>query len=423
MAAEKKIGLMGGTFNPIHNGHLNIARQALQEYALDEVWFVPTGQPPHKEVDAHTSRFLREAMVKAAIEGKPHMKLQTLEVRSSDKSYSWLTLNRLKQMYPDCHFYFIIGEDSLDQFMTWVHPERIVEVTDILVAVRQEEPANASASPDLAETARHEDEIQHKIESVSDQIGGHFYMLHSGNLDISSTQLRKMVAAGEDISAYVPARVAEYIRDHRIYLPETEADIDAIEKSLKSLLKPHRYEHTQGVMYTSASLAMRYGYPVSNARIAGLLHDCAKYMSGEELLKCARKNNIPVTEAEESAPQLLHAKVGAFFAETKYDITNEDILHAITVHTTGAEHMNLLDKILFTADYIEPNRDKAPHLSELRNIAFNDLDLAVALILEDTIDYLKDSGQKMDETTVRCWQYYQDLIARRNEEKTSENLA
>ena len=139
-----------------------------------------------------------------------------------------------------------------------------------------------------------------------------------------------------------------------------------IQKDLKNKLKPARYEHTLGVSDTARHLAEIHGYDSVKAALAGLLHDCAKYMSDDKKIALCREYGISISDAEYKNPSLLHAKCGAILAEHEYQIIDFNILHAIRVHTTGVPDMSLLDKIIFIADYIEPNRDKAPHLKELR---------------------------------------------------------
>jgi len=179
-----------------------------------------------------------------------------------------------------------------------------------------------------------------------------------------------------------------------------------IKKKLKKALDKERYEHTKGVMYTAASLAMAYGYSIENAMIAGLLHDCAKCIPNNEKIALCEKHHIIVTTAEEANPSLLHAKLGALLAEIEYDIINPEILHAIKVHTTGEPDMSLLDKIIFIADYIEPGRDKAPNLDKVREIAFKDLNVCMAQILRDTLIYLKKGHGNIDPTTELTYEFY-----------------
>ena len=183
-------------------------------------------------------------------------------------------------------------------------------------------------------------------------------------------------------------------------------ELEKYQKKLQRHLDKGRYEHTLGVMYTCASLAMAYHYDIEKAMLAGLLHDCAKCLTDEKRLSICKKNKIPVTAVEKKNPFLLHAKVGAYLAYQKYGVSNPDILNAIRSHTTGRQNMSTLEKIVFIADYIEPGRTHAANLAEIRRIAFVDLDKAFVRILSDTLDYLKDTGNEIDPKTEETWKYY-----------------
>lgn len=182
-----------------------------------------------------------------------------------------------------------------------------------------------------------------------------------------------------------------------------------MEKALKKELDKSRFRHTLGVMYTAASLAMAHGADMDQALYAGLLHDCAKCIPDNEKMRLCQDYGIPIRPAEVENPFLLHAKLGAYFARHRYGIHDADILHAIQVHTTGEPEMNLLDKIIFIADYIEPNRNQAPRLSQIRSIAFQDLDLAMQQILFDTLDYLEKKGGTIDPLTKETYLYFNSL--------------
>ena len=179
-----------------------------------------------------------------------------------------------------------------------------------------------------------------------------------------------------------------------------------IRKSLKKELDKDRFEHTIGVMYTAGALAMAHGGDIEQAMLAGLLHDCAKCIPNDIKMAMCRENKIPLTQFEKENPYLIHAKLGAFLAKRDYHVEDEEVCHAIAVHTTGAPNMNLLDKIVFVADYIEPDRHKAAHLTDIRRIAFEDLDEAVLYILEDTLTYLKKGEGSIDPTTQETYEFY-----------------
>ena len=182
--------------------------------------------------------------------------------------------------------------------------------------------------------------------------------------------------------------------------------IKDLKKDLKKEMDDSRFEHTLGVMYTCGALAMRYGCDLDKAMLAGLMHDCAKCMPNAKKLKMAEKHHLEITELERKNPFMLHAKLGAFLARKKYDIEDEEILNAIRWHTTGRPEMTLLDKIVYIAEYIEPKRDKAPHLPMIRQKAFVDLDEALVMILRDTLGYLGDSPEHVDSMTKKTYDYY-----------------
>ena len=175
---------------------------------------------------------------------------------------------------------------------------------------------------------------------------------------------------------------------------------------MKKIQDAERYEHTLGVMYTAACLAMAHGYSIEDATIAGLLHDCAKCIPNNEKIELCEKNNLLISAVERENPSLLHAKLGAHLAEKEYDITDPSILHAIVVHTTGEPDMNTLDKIIYIADYIEPGRDKAPNLEKVRELAFSDLNRCMAQILRDTLQYLVEKGGTIDPATQLTYDFY-----------------
>lgn len=183
-----------------------------------------------------------------------------------------------------------------------------------------------------------------------------------------------------------------------------------IRKAVQKAQDAKRFEHTLGVEYTAAALAMRYGSDIDSARAAGLLHDCAKCLSDEKRLSICRKNHIPVTEVERKNPFLLHAKAGAYLAREKYGIKDPDILNAIRSHTTGRKNMSLLEKIIFVADYIEPGRKHAPNLTDIRKLAFLDINRALVEILKDTLRYLEASGGDIDPMTEETWRCYSALL-------------
>lgn len=183
-------------------------------------------------------------------------------------------------------------------------------------------------------------------------------------------------------------------------------DMRKIRKAMEKAQDAKRYEHTLGVAYTATALAMRYGASLKDAEMAGLLHDCAKCLTDEKRLAICEKHNISMNEIERRNPFLLHAKVGSYLAMDEFHVTNSDVINAILNHTTGRPGMSLLEKIIFVADYIEPNRKQAPNLSEVRKMAFIDLDKTLVLILKDILEYLESTEGEIDPMTRKTYDYY-----------------
>lgn len=190
------------------------------------------------------------------------------------------------------------------------------------------------------------------------------------------------------------------------------ADLKKIRKSMEKELDAKRYEHTLGVAYTAAALAMCNDVDLIKAETAGLLHDCAKCFSDDKKISVCRKNNMEINSVESRNPYLLHAKAGYCIAKNKFDIEDQDILNAILNHTTGRPGMSTLEKIIYIADYIEPSRKQAPNLSEVRKLAFQNLDQALLKILTDILSYLESGGGEIDPLTKETYDYYADLLAK-----------
>lgn len=195
-----------------------------------------------------------------------------------------------------------------------------------------------------------------------------------------------------------------------------QEELQEIQKKLKKHITEKRYLHTRGVQYTAVMLAMRYEADLQKAALAGLLHDCAKCLDDNKMIKECKKYKVNCTETEKKLPYLLHAKLGACYAKEKYGIQDAEVLSAIRYHTTGRAEMSLLEKIVFTADYIEPHRKMLKQLPAIRKMAFIDLDKAVYMILNSTLNYLKEGEQKkdkkkeIDEHTLQAYEYYKAKV-------------
>lgn len=186
-------------------------------------------------------------------------------------------------------------------------------------------------------------------------------------------------------------------------------DIEEMRKQVKNELDAYRYRHTLGVMYTAASLAMRYDVELNQAMTAGLLHDCAKCIPDQKKLRLCEKYGVVLTDTELQNTALIHPKLGAYLAKKEYGVKEQDILNAISGHTTGHPNMSMLEKIIYIADYIEPGRKEAPNLTLIRRLAFENIDDALFQILKDTLQYLKSNGRVIDLMTEETYNFYKDL--------------
>lgn len=184
--------------------------------------------------------------------------------------------------------------------------------------------------------------------------------------------------------------------------------LDMMDK-LKHKLPMKRFEHSLGVEYTAGTMAFLYDVDIEKAMVAGLLHDCAKYVSNDKKIRKCEKRGIPISECEYKNPDLLHAKLSAVYAKERYDVTDEEVLSAIACHTTGKPGMTTLEKIIYIADFIEPNRNMLPNMETIRKEAYTDLDQCLLHILRNSMKHLCKKGAVIDPLTQETYEYYEKL--------------
>ena len=392
-----KIGILGGTFDPIHNAHIEIAKEALKQFELDKVMIMPTPNPPHKDKNRITGNFHRANMIKLAIKDIPGLEFSDFELNKTDVTYTADTLCMLKELHPENQYYFIVGSDSIVSFMSWYRPDVILKYATLLAVKRDDESSLL---------------MEEKIKEIDEKFDTTLGIIRMKAMAESSSVIR--VNDYSVIQNMVPEAVYKYIVENKLYLGEnvnTAWSINKITEDLKRTLKPQRFTHTVGVAETAKEMAETFGVNPNKAYFAGMLHDCAKNLSDAELLRICAENNIEVSECEAKSPYLLHGKAGAYIARTKYGITDEEIHSAIIWHTTGKPDMTKLEKIVFSADYIEPGRHKQPNLAFLRELSHKDLDLLTFHILKDTVEYLKcKNSDSIDDNTINAYAFYRKLV-------------
>ncbi|MCH5279766.1 MAG: nicotinate-nucleotide adenylyltransferase [Christensenellaceae bacterium] len=376
-----KIGIYGGTFDPIHNGHISIAKSIRRELGLDIVYFTVAADPPHKSSSERTPGNIRLSMVRAALEGEEGMAASDIELRRDGVSYTVETLHAFKRQYENAELYFIVGEDMLENFPTWYRPGEILSLATLAAAHR---PHGS-------------DNMEQVAERIEAEFGGRVLITDVCGPDVSSTDIRNRVFNALPIFGMVPYAAEIIIFERQLYVPQ---EISAIGAALAKVLDEYRLEHTMLVVREAELLARKYRLDVKKARIAALLHDCAK-LNGQQMIEYADARGFELTDEERLYPFLIHARLGAEIARSEYGIEDTEILNAIRRHTLGSEDMTDFDKIIYLADKLEPSRNYRK-LGSLRELAYRDMDAAVVAVMRHAINYTKSSGRRVHPMTVRA---------------------
>lgn len=389
-----KICISGGTFDPIHKGHIEIAKIALSQFNLDKVIFMPTGNSYMKS-DV-TPSIHRYNMLKLAIEGIDKFEISDLEIKRAGYTYTKDTVVYFKENYPDDELYFLIGTDTLFMLEKWYMPEYLFKNLIFIVAKRGDADSVA------------------KAEELKEKFNADIRFMHNDIIDISSTEIREEFdnkSYDEFNNRFFDKKVFEYIKENHLYKEMNDAEMITL---LSKELKESRLMHTFGVIDTATALAKAYQAEIKKCERAALLHDCAKYMPLEDMIAICDRNFVELNELEKSKNSLLHAKAGACLAYEKYGIKDKEILDAIKFHTTGRPDMSLIEKIIFVSDYIEPGRDFSEKLPMYRMIAMADIDLVCMNILKDTLDHLESINAEINPLTKETYAFYKDLIKNRS---------
>ena len=377
----ERIGIYGGTFNPPHIGHILAASQAIETLKLDRLLLIPDRIAPHKELPGNSATpEQRLEMLRIAAAEQERMIPSRIELDREGPSYTVETVRQLHRNYPQAELYLLMGADMFLSFDRWREPEQIARYVTITVAYRG----------DKGEREEIEAQKQRLLERDYRVI-----LLENPVHSISSTQLRRLLAfhcAGE----YLPCGVEDYIQENGLY--DTKADwkqlpMEQLEQVVVSLLKPSRVAHVLGCRDTAVELAKRWGADVTDAARAGILHDITKALDGPlQLTLCAAYGKI-LDDFSRQYPKTLHALTGSLVAERIFG-ENPRVVSAIAHHTTGKADMNLLETIIYVADYMEPNRD-FPGVERLRELAYQDIYGALKLGLEMTLEHLKRQGSEV----------------------------
>ena len=389
-----RTGIFGGSFNPPHLGHILAVREFQEKLDLDRVLLIPAAVPPHKALAAGSaSAEDRLEMTRLAVRDLPWAQVLDLELRREGKSYTADTVTALRALYPEDTFFLLMGTDMFLSFGNWYQPERIVREATLAVAHRDaDKPEKLRACAAELET----------------RLGARTVLVENRFLSHSSTAVRAMLAFGcaED---YLEPGVLDYIRARDLYCANQDRrglPFEALREASLRLHKPSRVDHVIGCSGTAAELAEHWGADPTAARRAGILHDVTKALNAEEQLHLCEKYDIVLNHFERQNPKLLHAKTGAAVAEHVFG-ESPAVVEAIRWHTTGRAGMTLLEKILYIADYMEPNR-VLPGVEELRYLARTDLDAAVMRGLEMSMAHVNGQGDEIDPNSMAALRFLRD---------------
>ena len=388
-----RIGIYGGSFNPPHLGHSLAAREMVSHLELDRLLIIPAATPPHKALPAGSpDPDERLELCRLAFADIPKTEVCDLEIRRQGLSYTVDTLRTLRQAHPDDELFLMMGTDMLLSFASWRAPEEIARLATLAVVHREE-----------SETVWNE--VRQKAETLSRDLHARIVLVENRCVQISSTTVRRLLAMGapNDLEPAVQKRILE----RGWYL--TGADLkrlpfDRLAEISLSLHDEKRRPHVVGTSRTAEVLARRWGADPDLAARAGILHDITKALGPTEQLHLCRKYGMVLTELQRDNPKLLHAKTGAAVARAVFGEPDE-IYEAIYWHTTGKADMSLLDKIIYIADYMEPNRS-FPGVELLRRLVETDLNAAVFEGLDQSISLLRKQGRIVDPDSLAAWKCY-----------------
>ena len=390
-----RIGIYGGTFDPPHNGHIAAAKAAMERLSLDKLLLIPTFIPPHKALPAGAAsprqRYDMAVLATAALGKKAEV--LDMELERGGPSYTWETLRLLRSRYPEDELWLLMGTDMFLTVQNWYQPERIFQYAGVAAFSRSLEDS--------------QEMFDQQSEYLRETFAARTTVIDLPQVtEIASRDLRRMLASewtggNVDPGQFLWTPVYGYIlREH---LFGTKADLSKLsDKHLRavsySMVKAKRLPHIKGIEETAVALAKFWGVDEEMARRAAILHDCTKYWELEPQLATCEKYGVALDELEQTSVKLLHSKTGAALAEHVFCEPKEEC-EAIFSHTTGKAGMTKLDKILYLADYMEPTRD-FDGVEELRRLVWEDLDQAMILGLEMSIEELKERGVPVHRNTL-----------------------
>ena len=397
-----RIGIFGGSFDPVHTEHIRVAESAVETLALDTLFIMPAYAPPHKKGKILSPDKDRLEMCRLAFSDIKNTVVSDYEIQKKGTSYTYLTCREFRKNYPNAEIFWLVGTDMLRDFPTWKNPESILRDVTLAVCARNESVG----------WAEKESEIFYK------RFHKKFAIIGYRGEDISSTKLRVMAGAGIRLTPYTHKKVAEYIEEKSLYkIPYAR---EALSRETEK-----RAKHSLRVAMLSAEKAGTLGIPEKQAITAALFHDCAKNIPIDDpLLKGFRIRK----EWGKVPPPVLHQFTGAYLVRKAYGVTDEKVLDAIRYHTSGKKKMTALGKLVFLADMVEEER--AYEGVEILRALFHEkrngvrgLDKCLIEALKQTVEFLQKKEAEIYPLTIQAFQYYTkpEYKGIETEDETMEN--
>ena len=389
----ERIGIYGGTYSPPHIGHMKAAEYAIEALKLDRLLLIPTGVSPHKAMSAGATSADRLEMLRLSAAGMEKAQVSDLEIRRQGSSYTVDTLRAIREENPGAELVLLMGTDMFVSFLNWREPESILSLATLAVFCRGERGER--------------ERIEAQKENL-EAMGAKIRLVENPVNAISSTDLRRMLVFGCADPFLMPG-VGDYIREKGLYGLDRERKnlpMEELEEAVIALMNPNRVAHVLGCRDTAVELARVYGENEVDAARAGLLHDITKAIDGPLQLTLCDEYGIVLDTFSRSFPKTLHALTGSLVAERIFG-ENENVVSAICHHTTGRANMTLLEKIIYIADYVEPNRD-FPGVEEMRAMAYTDLDQAVLMGLQSAVAHVRRQGQGLAPATLEALEFLQN---------------
>lgn len=394
----KRLGIYGGTFNPVHMGHIRAAEAFYDAVELDELLIMPTYVSPHKEMEKGDDPVYRLEMATLAFEGNErNITVSDYEIEKGGKSYTYLTLEHFS--CTDTELYFLMGTDMLLSLEKWREPQRIMDLATIVLIRRENEPA----TKELIEAA---------VKRLKERFGARIEQVKVEPIELSSSEIREWISEGDSVYGLVPENVENYIRSYRLY------HSDPLYEAVRALVPKKRLKHIFGTEEEALRLALIYELDPEDAerlRIAALLHDITKYYTADEHISYLNGQGIEVEADAVKSGKTLHQLSGAYKARELFpDIVDDRIFGAIRYHTTAKADMGILEKLMYLADYIEPNRT-FPDCVTLRDYFYGRINKnedkdevlldTLIMSLEMTVKDLIENGHPVHSDTINALEF------------------